>query len=361
MIKISAVGDIFLGDYTISLGFGIKSSIKKTGFDYHFGEIKNIFMDKDIVFGNLETITSDIGIDERNIKSLICRGEKESVNILKNAGFTVVNIANNHILQHGAEAFRDTIGALSGKNIDVVGLKGDGGTVCASVIKYINTKKVGLLGYSFVNENYYRGELLYASGGIKEIHQDISELKKKTDHVIVSCHWGIEFIDRPSLNIQRLARQMVDAGASVILGHHPHVVQGIERYGNSIIFYSLGNFFFDFLWNRRTRESMIVNLFISDQGIEYEILPVYINDFYKVKVMDEILSREYFSYINKLSGNFMEENGFEKEDNHYNYYVEANKLIGQDQVRKFMYVLKNIYRLDKRFIVYLLKKMMPGT
>lgn len=359
MIRISAVGDIFLGDYTISLGFGIRSSIKKHGFEYHFGNIKNHFMGKDIVFGNLETITSDIGIEERNIKSLICRGEKESVNMLKNAGFTVVNIANNHILQHGAEAFRDTIGALTGKDIDVVGLKGDSGTVCAPIIKDINGKKVGFLGYSLVNENFYQGELLYASGGIKGISHDINELKKKTDYVIVSCHWGIEFIDRPSLNIQRLARQMVDAGASVILGHHPHVVQGIERHKDSIIFYSLGNFFFDFLWNRRARESMIVNLYISDQGIEYEILPVYINDFYQVQVMNEKSSREYINYINKLSRCFIEENGYDKEDNHYNYYVEANKIFNKDQVRKFMYVMKNIYRLDKRFIVYLLKKMIP--
>jgi len=94
MIEISAVGDVFLGDYTISLGFGIKSSIKNNGFDYHFENIKNIFKNKDLVIGNLETIISDIGMDERDIKSIICRGDKGSVNVLKNAGFNMVNIAN---------------------------------------------------------------------------------------------------------------------------------------------------------------------------------------------------------------------------------------------------------------------------
>ena len=360
MIKISAVGDIFLGDYTISLGFGIKSSIRKHGFEFHFGNIKNIFKDKDIVFGNLETITSDIGLDERNIKSVICRGEKEYVNILKSAGFTVVNIANNHILQHGAEAFRDTINTLKDKKIDVVGLRGDRGVISASIVKDINKKKVGLLGYSFVNENFYRGELLYASGGINGICHDVSELKKKTDYVIVSCHWGIEFIDKPSLNIQRLARQMVNAGASIIFGHHPHVGQGIERYRNSIIIYSLGNFIFDFLWNRRARESMIANLFFSDKGIDYEIIPIYINDSYQVQLMDEKSSSEYIYYINKLSNFSIEEKDYDIEDKHCSYYVEANNVIKKDQVRKFIYVMKNIYRLDKRFIVYFLKKMMLG-
>jgi len=356
MIKISAVGDIFFGDYTISLGFGIKSSIKKHGFEYNFKHVVNCFKNKDIVIGNLETITSDIGIDERNIKTIICRGEKGSVNILKHAGFNVVNIANNHILQHGVDPFYDTINELRSKGIDVVGLKGEGESTCASIIKNIHGKRVGILGYSLVNENYYKGSLLYASGGKEGILHDIIELKKNTDYIIVSCHWGLEFIDRPSLNIQRLARKMVDAGASIILGHHPHVVQGIERYKNSLILYSLGNFLFDFLWNRRARETMIANLFISDHGIDYEILPVYISPSYQVEIMEEKPSKEYAAYVNKLSGNILKENILD-EDHHYKYYVEANRIFIFDQIRKIMYVMKNVYRLDKRFIVYIIKKI----
>jgi len=357
MIKISAVGDIFLGDYTISLGFGIKSSIKEKGYQYHFEDITNCFKEKDIVIGNLETIASDIGMNNGDIQSLICRGENGSVNVLKNAGFTMVNIANNHILQHGVDAFHDTISELKRNNIDVVGLKGEEEQVCASIIKIKNGKSVGILGYSLVNENYYKGELLYASGEKEKIIEDIRKLKSKTDYLIVSCHWGIEFIDRPSLNIQRLARQMADAGASIILGHHPHVVQGIERYRHSIIFYSLGNFLFDFLWNRRARESVIANISISNDGIDYELLPVYINDSYQVQRMDEKSSKEYVDYINELSSKLYEEIQYDIEDHHYSYYVEANKLFIRDQVRKFIYVIKNIYRLDKKFIYYFLKKI----
>jgi len=236
-------------------------------------------------------------------------------------------------------------------------LKGEGESSCASIIKYIHGKRVGILGYSLVNENYYKGILLYASGRKEEILHDIIELKKKTDYIVVSCHWGMEFIDRPSLNIQRLARQMVDAGASIILGHHPHVVQGIERYKNSLILYSLGNFLFDFLWNRRARETMIANLFISDHGIDYEILPVYISASYQVKIMEEKPSKEYAAYVNKLSGNILMENILD-EDHHYKYYVEANRIFIFDQIRKIMYVMKNAYRLDKRFMAYIVKKIM---
>lgn len=357
MIKISAVGDIFLGDYTISLGFGIRSSIKKYGFEYHFGNVKKYFTDMDIVFGNLETIISDEGVEKDNIKSVMCRGEEKAVKVLTSAGFTVVNIANNHILQHGVDAFHDTMSILRNNDIDIVGLKGQESYLCHPIIKSIGGKKIGILGYSLVNENYHKGELLYASGGKKEIYDDIRKLKKETDNVIVSCHWGIEFIDRPSLNIQRFARGMVEVGASIVLGHHPHVVQGIERYNKSVIFYSLGNFLFDFLWNRRARESMIVNLFISDDGIDYELLPVYINDLYQVQLMDNKPSREYIEYINKLSNNLCEQNDFDIEDFHYNYYVEANKILIRDQYYKFMYIMKNIYRLDKRFIYYILNRI----
>ena len=86
---------------------------------------------------------------------------------------------------------------------------------------------------------------------------------------------------------------------------------------------------------------------------------MYINDSYQVQLMDQLSSIAYVDYVNKLSINIRQESNFDIEDLHYNYYVEANKIFIRDQVRKVIYILKNIYRLDKRFVVYFLKKMIP--
>lgn len=357
MIKINAVGDIFLGDYTISLGFGIRSSIHAYGYEHNFNNVKMYLKDADIIFGNLETVISDIGKNEKIIKSIICRGENEFVRVIKNGCFNVVNIANNHILQHGVEAFQDTINVLKRNNIDIIGLRGDNKTICKPVIKTINNKKIGILGYSFVNENFHEGELLYAQGKKDKILNDIEILKKETNYVVVSCHWGIEFIDKPSPNIRRMARDMVDSGASIILGHHPHVVQGIEKYKNSIIFYSLGNFLFDFLWNRRTRESIIAQICIYDDKIDYDITPVIISNNYQIIPMDPRANMLYKNYIKSITKILEKEEDCEIEDFQYNYYVQAYKEWNMSQAKKSLYILKNIYRLDKRFIKYILKKI----
>ena len=357
MIQINAVGDIFLGDYTISLGFGIRSSIYKYGYEHHFKNVQMYLKDADIIFGNLETIMSDIGRNENNIKSIICRGENEFVNVLKYGCFNAVNIANNHILQHGVDSFQDTINLLEKNNIDIIGLMGDNEFICKPIIKTIENRKIGILGYSFVNENFHKGEMLYAHGKKEDILYDIKTLKKETDYVIVSCHWGIEYIDKPSPNIRRIARDMVDSGASIILGHHPHVVQGIEEYNKSIIFYSLGNFLFDFLWNRRSKESIIAQIYIQDNKIEYKIIPVIISNKYQVLPMnskDNILYRKYINDIN-VKLDIIEDN--EIEDYQYNYYIQAYKEWNIIQAKKFLYILKNFHRLDKRFIKYMLKKI----
>ena len=357
MVKITAVGDMFFGDYTISLGFGMRSSIHKFGYEHHLRYVNEYLNDSDIVFGNLETILSDHGKDDNNIKSIICRGKNEFVNILKYGGFNAVNIANNHILQHGIDAFHDTIDVLKNYNIDTVGLKGSDNFECRPIIKIVHGKRIGILGYSFLNENFQKGNLLYATGKTEDVIKDIIKLKMETDYVIVSCHWGIEYIDKPSQNIRRIARKMVDSGASLILGHHPHVVQGIEKYNNSIIFYSLGNFLFDFLWSRRTRESVIAKISIDNDNITYNLLPVVINNEYQIVPMEASESKKYKEYVERLMEDTEKDYILDKEESYYKYYVDAHKLYMINQAKKTIYMLENIYRLDKRFLKYILKKL----
>lgn len=357
MIKLTAVGDIFLGDYTLSLGYGIRSSIRKTGCDYHLFPIKSDISGADILFGNLETVISDVGIDEKNIKTLICRGEKNSVDILKKNGFNVVNIANNHILQHGIEAYHDSINVLRDNGIDVVGEKGDNRYSSKPIIKNIDGEKAGILGYSFVRENFQKDNIFYAMGHPDSVCKDIELLKTEVDYVIVSCHWGIEYINKPSFNIRRMARAMVDSGASLILGHHPHVVQGIEKYNKSLIFYSLGNFLFDFLWSRRTREAFIANISMHGNKIDYGIMPVRINNNYQIERMNISDSENFKCYMNQISSFENIDDLYAAEDEISEYYIEANNIFKRYQKYKLYYVLKNIYRTDRIFMKYILGKV----
>jgi poly-gamma-glutamate synthesis protein (capsule biosynthesis protein) len=186
--------------------------------------------------------------------------------------------------------------------------------------------------------------------------KDIDSLGNEADYVVVSCHWGIEFVDFPSPNIKRLARQMADAGADIILGHHPHVPQGIEKYKDSIIFYSLGNFLFDFLWSRRSRESMIAKIRISGGKVEYDLSPVRINDKYQVELMDEKHSKEYLEHMKKIAVRMEDVENYDIEDKHYEYYIKAEKELLRTQYKKFAYIIKNIHRLDKRFLKYMAEK-----
>ena len=356
MIKINAVGDMFFGDYTISLGFGIRSSIYKYGYNHHFKYVENELRDADIVFGNLETVLSDNALDVNNIKSIICRGDSTFVEVLKHASFDSLNIANNHILQHGENAFIDTINTLITNGIDVIGIRDGGVFFCKPVIKEINGRRLGILGYSLVNEYFYKGEPLYAYGVNSKINNDIRKLREETDFVIVSCHWGIEYINKPSNNIRQMAKEMIDSGASVILGHHPHVVQGVERYKDSIIFYSLGNFLFDFLWSRRTRESFIAKIYIYDDKIDYELTPISINNRYQIVPMEERCADSYRNYVDSLSRGLEKDGYIDLEDSNYNYFIKAYKENIYNQASKLLYIFLNIYRLDLRFIEYFLKK-----
>lgn len=121
MIKIGAIGDIILGDHPLYYGIGVRSRIEK----YHrnpFEFVAPVLKQYDIVIGNLETVLSDKKMAKKNYYSFQMRGRKDFTSFLKEAGINVVNIANNHILQHGFEAMEETIELLKKNNIHVVGI-----------------------------------------------------------------------------------------------------------------------------------------------------------------------------------------------------------------------------------------------
>ena len=137
-IILTAVGDISLGDSPKSLGFGVKSKIKSKSADFIFENIKNQ-LKGDIVFGNLETVLSEKGLKLYDFYSEQLRGAPEYASALSNAGFTLLSVANNHAMQHGAEAFWESVDSLKSNNISVAGVKSK--APYHSLLKTINAKR----------------------------------------------------------------------------------------------------------------------------------------------------------------------------------------------------------------------------
>jgi gamma-polyglutamate biosynthesis protein CapA len=288
--RLVAVGDVMLGDHPLSLGFGVRSKMLTKGGEYIFKSVKNLLRNSDICFANLECVLSNTGFKARSIGSLEMRGSPAFASVLRNAGINAMSIANNHIMQHGYKAFDDTIKVLSQVGIKAIGLKDAKGHCMAREIK-VNGLKIFFLGYSLHPEKY-ASQVGYANGPKCVILDDIKRIKTLCDLVIVSLHWGDEFVVAPSIQQIDLGHACIEEGASLVLGHHPHILQGIEQYGKGLIAYSLGNFVFDF-WQKRLRETIILKCNLSRDGVEsFEVIPMRIDSDYRpLQMVDEDANR----------------------------------------------------------------------
>ena len=259
----AAVGDIMLGDSSVSVGFGFHSSYPRDAGPA-LARVRDTLRRHEIVFGNLECLLTPTGIGATRFRSDQMRGDAEYARDLRNAGFTALSVANNHAMQHGRSAFDATVSSLAAAGISSVGLAGDDGWCARPVITAMSTnRRVGLLGYSWRPPQYGTEAAPYAAGGIVEVERDVKRLAALTDDVIVSLHWGEEFVDHPSVKEVAHARRIIDAGARVIVGHHPHVRRVVERYNDGIICYSLGNFVSDMTWRPQLREGLLLSCELS--------------------------------------------------------------------------------------------------
>jgi len=257
---------LFVGDIMLSSNRGVGRQIKKENeYKYPFLRIVDFLRSADLTFGNLEGPISYRGKNGGSKYSF--RGNPKVVEGLKYAGFDVLSIANNHIFDWGEDAFNDTIYVLKANGIDNVG--GDINYEIANkpVIKNVFGTKVAFLAYSMVDYDIGNFEAINDTPGKSSFYEEklfkkIKELKTSgiADIVIVSFHWGKEYETRSDIKQQKVAYSLVDAGADMIVGHHPHVVQEVEKYKNSWIAYSLGNFIFDQNFSEETMRGLMLEV-----------------------------------------------------------------------------------------------------
>jgi len=233
------------------------------------------------------------------------------VKYIRNAGFNIINVANNHIMDLGWEGFNDTLEVLNRNDLKFIGAGNRKFNHSYSIVERKGIK-LGFLGYYEEGfKNFQKGIFINRIND-DDIYRDIRNLKLKCDVVIVSLHWGIENVFYPSPKQIKLARNLIDAGYSLVLGHHPHVVQGIERYKNCLIVYSLGNF--QFIADReKNRSSVILTVKINKNKIEnYKIISINIDKNFIPCVMNNQNTQEMLSFINKISLPIIEERFYEK-------------------------------------------------
>lgn len=269
-LRIAAVGDIMLGGTAAP-------EMQKFGYDYPFELTKDILRQAQIVFGNLEGPLTDAGTAEA-AKQYVFRSPPDMVApALARAGFNVVSLANNHTLDYGPEGLEDTLAALKKAGIRHAGAGRNDIEARQPVYMMADGVTVAFLAYSLTfPEEFWAGpdKPGTAFGHEKHVRADVATARATADIVVVSFHWGqegkIELRDYQT----RLAHAAIDAGASAVLGHHPHILQGVEQYKHGVILYSLGNFAFGSYSNTATRSAVALLTFRDRQWRELKMIPL---------------------------------------------------------------------------------------
>lgn len=241
-ITVSMVGDCTLGtdvNFDQSTSFDAFYQMKNDP-GYFFQNVKDIFTADDLTVANMEgTLTTS---NDRQQKTFAFKGNPSYTEILTQGGVEATNLANNHSHDYGDQSYEDTIQYLEAAGITTFGYD-------RTAVMDVKGIKVGLIGIY---------ELKDGLGRQQQVIDTIQEVKDQGAQVIiVSFHWGTEKSNIPDDIQKTLAHLAIDQGADLVVGHHPHVLQGIEKYQGKNIVYSLGNFCFGGNKNPSDKDTMI--------------------------------------------------------------------------------------------------------
>ncbi len=302
VIEITTAGDCTLGTdsnfgYKNEFDWYFKEKVKEN-YSYYFEKVKYLFDNDDYSYVNLEgTLTT---YNKKTKKKYNFKGNPKYVNILKEGSIEGVNIANNHSNDYGDIGYSDTQKYLKEAEIDYFGHDN-------VLIKEIKGKKIAFVGYTGVGLWIDKDQ---------EMVKTIKKLKEEVDIVIANFHWGIEYSHAMTDVQRKRAHLAIDSGADIVIGSHPHCLQGMELYKDKYIIYSLGNFVFGGNSNPKSigRECIIVKMYFNFvdgeyQGVKIKVIPCNISSTksrnnYQPIVVDEKTKKAYINIMNKYSKNY---------------------------------------------------------
>lgn len=290
-IRIAAVGDIALnGAYT--------QLARRPEMPGVLDGVASLLRNADLAIGNLEGALTERPSTGRSSRFCL-RGHPRYASVLRAAGFHVLSLANNHILDFGWEATEETLNCLEAAGIHTVGVGRNLDAARKPIQLSVNGITISILAYCGVPT----GLPIFATDqrpGVAPARaafmiEDIAKARKNCDFLVVCLHWGQEYVGYPTPSQRRSARRLVSAGANLILGHHPHVLQGWENLSGGLVTYSLGNFAFaeeewtctdrddndfrvTYKLNDNSRRSAVLNVDITKGGniVGQEVVPVYL-------------------------------------------------------------------------------------
>jgi poly-gamma-glutamate capsule biosynthesis protein CapA/YwtB (metallophosphatase superfamily) len=296
-VRLAFVGDILLGGKVSNL-------LTQHGYDYPYSYVEKWLKEADMAVGNLESPVTERGLPQE--KEYVFRTSPAALPALSESGVDIVNLANNHVLDYGKEGLIDTLEHLRGSGIQYVGAGRDQAEAYQPVYVEKNNVRIAFVGFSRVIPDPSWGAADKQPGVAvtydpKFALESIKEARGEADIVVVLVHWGVELQETPEPYQVDLAHQYIDAGADLVIGSHPHVLQGLEIYKGKGIAYSLGNFIFTTSHHPPTWETAILETTCSPaKGCQLQLIPIF-TKWGKPQPMDQENGSQLLERLNRLS------------------------------------------------------------
>lgn len=297
-------GDINITDWIFNVGFGIGTKIS-SGFD-PFKYIQR--KEGDVWIGNFEGVASSES-SNRGIYSKAFRIDPVCLRHIKHMDF--YGFANNHAMEHGGKAYTETVDTLENLGSKVFGLRNR-----KSLIFKYKGQSISISGMCLRIEAMKESPLYWHNPEYKEIEKELAQLPADAFKILY-VHWGNEYINRPSAAQKKFAHWLLDSGFDLIIGMHPHVLQGYEDYNGKRVYYSLGNFVFD-MPSEQCKIGALVGLdFVQGN-------PIYVEEYIKldneccphIVQQIDVPQRWHFNFLNEQ---------LKRDDNSEEYHMEINK------------------------------------
>ena len=294
-ISMSFVGDILLAGH-------VGEKINKDGVNYPFAKIRPMLISSDLSIGNLESAVGISGVPNSK-KQYSFRADPKVLDGVKWSGIDILSIANNHVLDYGTEAFGETLDGIRSEGMYYVGAGKDDKEAYSPAIVEKHGKKIAVFAASRIvpSVDWHSGESWRGVASVYNPNKLINRIKGvrgQVDMIAVYLHWGVEKEIMPKSYQRGLARQLIDSGADIVVGSHPHVLQGFEFYKGKLIAYSLGNFVFTNLKN----ETLVLSVEYKQDGTQSaRIIPCVINNYRPQMVQGDVEKQKFYKMIEQRS------------------------------------------------------------
>ena len=315
------VGDCCFADGFFDVGCGVGTSVKNGANPFQYMKEEG---NTDYWIGNFECVCSNIS-NKNGVASRQFIIEPAACKYINHLDF--YGVANNHVMQHGPDAYGRMIEYFEKIGVAYAGTKNKRTTIIDH-----QGKRVSITVFNQRPENFAKPPLYWAMPEYEDIKKEL--LDQVCDFRIVYVHWGVEFINYPYNDQKQFAHFLVDCGFDLVIGMHPHVMQGLEVYKEKFIFYSLGNCVFNMPWEP-TKYSLMVNVDLETNGVTYRYLRIGKDCFPKYeKDIPEVYSIEYLN--SRL--------GICEDDE--TYFAKAQKALREYRKSNKIGLVKNIWKMS---------------